>query len=207
MKVSVLFSAGKDSSLAALLLSPFFEIELITCNFNILQTWKIARSVAKELGFPHRVITPKSEIIEKALDIIMQDKYPNNAINYIHRKALEHVARECNNNKTTIIADGTRRDDRVPRLSLAEVQSIEDKYKVNYIRPLIGYGRSAVNILVNHYFEIEEKESEKIEKADYESELRELIRRRYKEEMIYEIFPQHHIQSRVIRFKGVQVIK
>lgn len=40
MKVAVLFSGGKDSSLAALLLEPFFdEIELVTFGFQGEESW------------------------------------------------------------------------------------------------------------------------------------------------------------------------
>jgi predicted subunit of tRNA(5-methylaminomethyl-2-thiouridylate) methyltransferase len=34
MDVFVLFSGGKDSSLSAILLEPFFDVTLVTCNFD-----------------------------------------------------------------------------------------------------------------------------------------------------------------------------
>jgi hypothetical protein len=45
---------------------------------------------------------------------------------------------------------------------------------------------------------IEEGQSDSIAKADYETELRELIRQQYGDEKVLEIFPEH-VQSRVIR--------
>ena len=56
MKVSVLFSGGKDSSLSALLMEPFFEIELVTCSFGLLSNVELAAQTQKELRFPHRVL-------------------------------------------------------------------------------------------------------------------------------------------------------
>ena len=114
MKISVLFSGGKDSSLSALLMEPFFEIELITCSFGLLSNGELAAKTAKELGFPHRVLTLEREILEKAYEKIMQDGFPKNAINYIHEKAVETLASDP---EVKFIADGTRRDDRVPVLS------------------------------------------------------------------------------------------
>lgn len=62
MKVSVLFSGGKDSSLSALLLEPFFEVELVTCNFGLLPTGEIAAKLQKSYIFPtgHFLLIGKS---------------------------------------------------------------------------------------------------------------------------------------------------
>lgn len=54
MKVGILFSGGKDSALAAILLSPFAQIELATVSFGIVPN--DAASVARVLGFPHVII-------------------------------------------------------------------------------------------------------------------------------------------------------
>ena len=51
MKVSVLFSGGKDSSLSALLMEPFFEVELVTCNFGLLPTGEIAAKLLRSYIF------------------------------------------------------------------------------------------------------------------------------------------------------------
>jgi predicted subunit of tRNA(5-methylaminomethyl-2-thiouridylate) methyltransferase len=197
MRISVLFSGGKDSSLSALLMEPFFEIELVTCSFGLLPNWKLAAKTAKELQFPHRVLSLEREILEKAYEKIMNDGFPKNAINYIHEKAVETLALEP---EVKFIADGTRRDDRVPVLSISQIRSIEDRLEIQYICPLKGYNKKTVSTLVEYYLNIEEGQSDSIQKADYETELRELIRQRHGEEKIKEFFP-HHIQSYVLSRK------
>ncbi|UGV41850.1 alpha hydrolase [Methanococcoides orientis] len=195
MKAQVLFSGGKDSSLSAILLDPFFDVELVTCSFSILPVGEVAKVAADELGYSHRVLELDRSILESALEIIIDDGYPRNAINHIHKAVIETLAKE---DEVSLIADGVRRDDRVPKLTDAEVRSIEDRFGVSYICPLHGYGRSAVNLLVSQYLVIEEGQSDSIAKADYETELRELIRQQYGDEKVLEIFPEH-VQSRVIR--------
>lgn len=197
MKASVLFSGGKDSSLSALLLEPFFEIELVTCNFGLLPTGEIAAKTAGELHFPHRVTSLGREILEKAYEMIIDDGFPKNAINYIHEKAVEALAADP---EVEVVADGTRRDDRVPVLLPPRIRSIEDRLGVQYICPLKGYSRKAVDILVERHLVIEEGPSEVTPKADYETELRELIRQRQGEEKVLELFPVH-IQSHVLTRK------
>jgi predicted subunit of tRNA(5-methylaminomethyl-2-thiouridylate) methyltransferase len=197
MKVSVLFSGGKDSSLAAFLMEPFFEVELVTCSFGLLPNGELAAKAAKELQFPHRVLIIEQETLEKAYDKIMRDGFPKSAINYIHEKAVETLALDP---EVNLIADGTRRDDRVPVLSISQVRSIEDRLGVQYICPLKGYGKKALSALVERYLRIEEGPSEIIQKADYETELRELIKQRHSAEKVKELFPAH-IQSHVLSRK------
>ncbi len=197
MRVSVLFSGGKDSSLSALLMEPFFEIELVTCSFGLLPNGELVAKTAKELRFPHRVLYLEQEILEKAYDKIMNDGFPKSAINYIHEKAVETLASDPD---VKLIADGTRRDDRVPVLSISQVRSIEDRLGIHYICPLKGYGKKTLSNLVELYLRIEEGPSESIQKADYETELREFIRQKHGEEKIKELFPAH-IQSHVLSRK------
>jgi tRNA methyltransferase len=197
MKVSILFSGGKDSSLSALLMEPFFEIELVTCNFGLLPNEGLAAKTAEELRFPHRVLYLEKEILEKAYDKIINYGFPKDAINYIHEKAVETLASDP---EVKLIADGTRRDDKVPVLSISQVRSIEDRLGINYICPLKGYGKKTLSILVERYLRIEEGPSDNIPKADYETELRELIRQRHGEEKIKELFPAH-VQSHVLSRK------
>ena len=194
MKASVLFSGGKDSSLSAILLDQFFDVELVTCSFSVLPIGDIAKEVADELGFSHRVLKLDNEILENAFNIIVKDGFPKNAINYIHHKAVEALASD---DAVAIIADGIRRDDRVPLLTNPQIRSIEDRYGVHYICPLLGCGRAAVNALVEQYLVIEEGQSDEIIKADYETELRKVIRQRIGQDGIDKIFPSH-VQSRVI---------
>ena len=197
MRTSVLFSGGKDSALSALLMEPFFEVELVTCNFGLLPNQELAAKSAKELGFPHRILSLEWEILEKAYEKIMNDGFPKYAINYIHEKAIETLALDPD---VKFITDGTRRDDRVPVLSISQVRSIEDRLGIQYICPLKGYNRKTVSTLVERYLRIEEGPSESVPKADYEIELRELIRQRHGDEKIKELFPAH-IQSHVLSRK------
>ncbi|MCK4928340.1 MAG: alpha hydrolase [Methanosarcinales archaeon] len=196
MKVSVLFSSGKDSSLAALLLEPFFQVELVTINFGISPTHEFAAESASKLGFPHSVLTLPSSHIEEAASLVVEDGSPGRAINYLHQQALEAV---CSQSSCRAVADGTRRDDRVPLLSMPHVQSLEDRHNTMYMRPLFGYGRSAIDALVRQHLKVVQAQSDTVDKADYEAELRAFIRKQYNEgeSIVVRSFPEH-IQSHVI---------
>lgn len=199
MKAKVLFSSGKDSSLAALLLEPFFDVELVTINFGIVPTYTIAKETAAKLGLPCREKIIHSGWIVEAASMLLEDGYPRRAIHHLHNGALEAV---CSEPDTCIVADGTRRDDKVPVLTPGEVRSLEDRHNIRYIRPLMGYGKSAVDILVERYLQVIQGESDEVEKADYEVELRSFIRKQYIEgdSIMASLFPRH-IQSHVITRK------
>lgn len=195
MKAHVLFSGGKDSSLSALILEPYFEVQLVTCNFGILPTGEVAQQIADELGFPHMIIQPPIEILEKAAEIVKKDGFPNGAINYIHRQVLETLAQT---EGVELIADGLRRDDRVPHLEHSEIQSFEDRHKILYSSPLMGFGRFTINQMLESNLVITEEESAVILKCDYEAELREYLYGDIGEEETHKHFPRSHKQSRVI---------
>ncbi len=192
-----MFSGGKDSSLSALFLEPFFDVELVTCTFSLAPVAKIAAEVAGKLGFKHIAIEMDVGVLDEALQMVLEDGYPRNAINHIHLRALEKVA---SLSPGCVIADGIRRDDVAPRLDRSNLRSIEDRFGVSCVSPLIGYGRAAVNDLVDQSLEIQEDLSDKLDKADYETEFRQLIKDRCGDNKIREIFPEH-IQSRVISRK------
>ncbi|WNY28559.1 hypothetical protein MmiEs2_07530 [Methanimicrococcus stummii] len=195
MKAHVLFSGGKDSSLSAMILEPYFEVRLVTCNFGILPTGEVAKQIADELGFSHMVIQPPMEILENAAEIVQKDGFPNGAINYIHRQVLEILAKT---DGVELIADGLRRDDRVPHLEQSEIQSFEDRHKVLYCSPLMGFGRFTINKMIESNLVITEEESAVILKCDYEAELREYLYRELGEDETHKHFPKSHKQSRVI---------
>ncbi len=199
MKARVLFSGGKDSALAAVMLFNFFEVELVTCTFGILENWKIAKRVAEGMGFPFKVLNLDKSIIDCAVEQIIKDGTLRDGITKIHKSALEEVAGLSD---SVLLADGCRRDDRTPILSNGEIRSIEDKYNVQYIQPLAGFGRKTIDFLVDRYFEIEEKEGRLIEGSEYEYELRELIGKKYGNDRISELFPRAHTHSRVLKMKG-----
>ncbi|AFN04696.1 hypothetical protein PFDSM3638_09795 [Pyrococcus furiosus DSM 3638] len=189
-----LFSGGKDSSLAAWILKKLgYEVKLITITFGVLDNWKFARETAEILGFDHEVIEMPIGILEKATEMCIKEGRAGNAIQYIHERALEYIA---SREEVKRISDGTRRDDRVPFLDLSKARSLEDRYNVAYIRPLLGLGYKTIRELVNEIFVVVEDESEKVQKGDYETELRELIRRKGHDPS--QIFPKRHVQSRVV---------
>lgn len=199
MEVYHLYSGGKDSSLAAYILRSIgYEVKLVTINFGILDSWRYAKETAETLGFEHDVIFLDKKILEKAAEICTQDGHPNRAIQFIHERALEEVAKR---EEVKRISDGTRRDDRVPMLELPKARSLEDRFNVQYIRPLLGLGYKTIRELTEKLFIIEIRESEKLEKSDYEVELRYLLRQKGIDPL--SIFPKRHYQSRVLGWKEI----
>ncbi|ASJ02506.1 hypothetical protein A3L09_04180 [Thermococcus profundus] len=197
MIVHHFYSGGKDSSLAAWILTRMgYDVELVTVNFGILDSWKYARETAERLGFEHRVLYLPTEILEKAAEMAVKDGHPNNAIQFIHEKALEALASLP---EVERISDGTRRDDRVPFLDLPKARSLEDRFNVAYIRPLLGLGYKTIRELTEKLFMVEIRESEELEKSDYEVELRYFLRKEGIDPLT--IFPKQHYQSRVMGWR------
>jgi predicted subunit of tRNA(5-methylaminomethyl-2-thiouridylate) methyltransferase len=204
MKVAVLFSGGKDSSLAALLLEPFFdEIELVTFGFQGEESWTRASDAAEEIGHPHQRMIFPEEVEEKALKILLSKGFPNDALDYVHAIAVETVAKECE-----FVADGTRRDDRAPKMDWSAIRSLEDRLHVQYLRPLAGLGQKSIRAMASRYLDFEELLSQKYPASDYEVGLRYALKERYGQEKVDCIFPSNHTHTRVIRRKRfVQEIK
>ena len=193
MKVGVLYSGGKDSSLMAIILQRMgLTVELLTANFGIYDSFIPASESAKALDLNHEVLNLDQEILEKTVDIVIEDKFPSNGISYIHGKVIEEIA-----NSYPIVADGTRRDDRTPKLNTNQIRSLEDRKNVQYIN-LHGFGFRTIDTIANDLFEIEIEKSNEKNSSDYEVEIRSLI-----EEKGYsskDFFPEH-TQSRVIGYK------
>ena len=200
--VSVLFSGGKDSSLAALLLEPFHDVTLVTVGFGVdaapepgrgvTRATVHAREAAAALGLPHRVVSLDESVAREAAERVLADGYPREAIQSIHERALEAVAPAA-----AAVADGTRRDDRVPRLDRSAMQSLEDRHDVDYLVPLRGFGRGAVDRLARTELEVALGPSDELQKADYETAIRTLLRREHGHERVADLFPDH-TQSRVV---------
>jgi len=197
MEVGLLSSGGKDSTLAALLLEAACDLTVLCCTFGITDDYEHARAAAEAVGFESRRVDLDPDVARDAVGQIVQDGYPRNGIQTVHEHALERAAGLDFDG----IADGTRRDDRVPTVSRALAQSIEDRYDVEHLAPLAGIGRGAIDRLVEEHLRVKTGPSEQIEKGDYESELRALIREEYSPETVTEIFPKH-TQSRVLGRQG-----
>lgn len=195
MKAGVLYSGGKDSSLMAVILQKLgYSVELVTVNFGLLPSWKAAAESASNLGFKHRVLKVEKTVIQEGVDLILEDGFPNNGIDYIHRKALETASKSYQ-----VVADGTRRDDRVPKLDSSEIRSFEDLKNVEYLT-LAGFGHKTINKLSKRLFKIKKDLTNIENNSDYEIEIRHLIDQVRGDETASRIFPEH-LQSRVVGWK------
>ena len=188
MELALLYSGGKDSSLAAVLLDRFYEVRCVTGSFGLTDDWEHAARAADALGFPFDRVDLDPDVAAEAAATMVADGYPRNGIQRVHEHALETIA----DRDVDAIADGTRRDDRVPTVSRAQAQSLEDRHGVDYLSPLSGFGRHAVDRLVEATFEVEQGPSEEVPKADYEDELRTLIAEEHGTEAVEEVFPAHN---------------
>lgn len=198
MKVVVLFSGGKDSALASILLEPFFDVELATFAFGGHDTDGAAKEAARVLNLPHRTIIFEDEVLEDALEMLLATGYPRDGLNRLHRHALEILSQEWE-----FVADGTKREDRVPMMTPDGVRSLEDRRKVHYIRPLAGYGSKTINALASSYMDFETLESGLRPASDFEVGLRMALEERSGQDAVARIFPAHHMHTRVIRRKRI----
>ncbi len=196
MEVGLLYSGGKDSTLAAVLLDPFYDVTALCCSCGITDDYTHAMEAARGVGLSAQLVELDREIAETAAEKIIADGFPRNGIQFIHEQALEAVARQTN---YSVIADGTRRDDRVPTIDRSLAQSVEDRFGVSYLSPLAGYGREAIDALVEERLVVESGPSELIPKGDYETEIRALIAETHSPDLVEELFPKHtqsHVLSR-----------
>lgn len=191
MRAALLYSAGKDSSLVALLLEDFYDVTLVTASFGVVDP-EPAREAADALGFPHETVELDPAVAHDAVARMYDDGYPRNGIQQVHEHAVERVAA----GDWDAVADGTRRDDRVPTVERPLAQSVEDRFGVDYLAPLAGIGRGAIDDIVAEKLAVETGPSEEIPKADYEVELRSLLRAEHGAGAVDEVFPEH-TQSRV----------
>lgn len=187
MDLALLYSGGKDSSLAALVLDRFYDVELVTATFGVTDDWRHAERAAEALGFPFDTHRLDRSVASEAVETMRTDGYPRNGIQRVHEHALEAVATR----EITAVADGSRRDDRVPSVSRAFAQSLEDRHGIDYLSPLAGFGRSTVDRLVAETLDVETGPSEEISKGDYEGELRTLLADECGPGVVGEVFPEH----------------
>ena len=193
MKAAVLYSGGKDSSFMAVMLKRLgLDVELCTANFGVYDSYIPASKSAASLGFDHKVLDLDIELLDKTCDMILRDGFPNDGIKFIHENVVEEVAQ-----KYDIIADGTRRDDRTPKLTVNQIRSLEDRNDVQYIN-LDSFGHKSVKLITSSLFEISHEKSNKDNSSDYEVEIRTLIDEKGGNSL--DIFPEHY-QTRVIGYK------
>jgi predicted subunit of tRNA(5-methylaminomethyl-2-thiouridylate) methyltransferase len=191
MKAGVLFSGGKDSALAALMLSRDYDVELNTFVFDAGRSVAAVEGAAEALGFPLVKRALDLCLLEEVVTMLVECGYPNDAINLVHRRAIEALCEEYR-----VVGDGTRLNDRVPMLTVGEVQRYEARFGCSYVRPLLGFGKPEIERLVGHHLKVIYGESGEIENADYEHEIREaLIDRKIDPASI---FPSRHQQSLVV---------
>jgi len=191
MKAGVLFSGGKDSALAAVMLSRDYEVELNTFVFRPGQDIAAVKDAAQALGFPHYTRVLGDALLQEACDMVVGCGYPNDAINFVHRHAISRLAALY-----PVVGDGTRFNDRVPMLSTGEVQSIEARLGCSYVRPLLGFGTTEVKRLAERHLVVRFGETGEIENGDYEHEIRGALRDRGCD--LASLFPARHRQSLVV---------
>ena len=190
MKAGVLFSGGKDSSLAAILLSANYEVELNTFVFSPDTAIEQTEQAAAALGFPHYTRIFHPSFLDETVEIMVRCGFPGEAIQRIHREAVRVLC-----DRYEVIGDGTRFGDRVPVLTDDEVRSISDGHGCSYVRPLFGYPKREVQRLAARYLVVSYGETGQIRSGDYEHEIRrELDRRGISSSTL---FPRDHEQSLV----------
>ena len=193
MKAGVLYSGGKDSSFVAVMLERLgLDVELCTANFGVYDSYIPAGKSADALGFKHNVLKMDYDILDKTCEMIMDDGFPNDGIKFIHAQTVEAIADDYD-----IIADGTRRDDRTPKLTVNQIRSLEDRKDVQYIN-LDSFGHKSVKLITSSLFEISHEKSNKDNSSDFEVEIRTLIDEKGGNSL--DIFPEHY-QTRVIGYK------
>ncbi|WP_295591603.1 asparagine synthase-related protein [uncultured Methanobrevibacter sp.] len=193
MKAGVLYSGGKDSSFVAVMLKRLgLDVELCTANFGVYDSYIPASKSAEALGFKHNVLKMDTDILDETCEMIMNDGFPNDGIKFIHAQTVERIADDYD-----IIADGTRRDDRTPKLNINQIRSLEDRKKVQYIN-LDSFGHKSVKLITSSLFEISHEKSNKDNSSDFEVEIRTLIDEKGGNSL--DIFPEHY-QTRVIGYK------
>lgn len=195
MDVGVLFSGGKDSALAALLLDPICEVELLCGTFGITDDVEHAVAAGRAMNLPVTTIDLDPAVARGAVEQMVADGYPRNGIQQVH----EHALTVATKRDLDAVADGTRRDDRVPTVDRSLAQHVEDRYGVSHMAPLAGFGRTAIDELATRLLDLETGPSEEVPTGDYETELRALLRSEHGADAVAEVFPPHEQSSVVAR--------
>jgi predicted subunit of tRNA(5-methylaminomethyl-2-thiouridylate) methyltransferase len=195
MKAGVLYSGGKDSSLAAIMLGTYYEVELNVFVFDPSRNVHSVEAGAHALGYPLKIRTFGKGLLDDMARTVIRCGHPSDAINAIHRSALEYLCGEYR-----VVGDGTRFDDRVPMLTRSEALSLCDRTGCSYVRPLLGFARAEINRLAERLLTVEYGETGIIRNGDYEAELRAAVRAKGHDPAA--LFPAHHDQSLVVGKRG-----
>jgi predicted subunit of tRNA(5-methylaminomethyl-2-thiouridylate) methyltransferase len=193
MELALLYSGGRDSTLAALLLERFYDLTLVTAHFGVTDAHEHAAAAADRLGLPFRALELDRGVGVAATERVVEDGFPRNGIQAVHDHTLETVA----GMEYGAVADGTRRDDRVPTVSRADARSLEDRHGIDYLAPLAGVGRGAIDHLAGTALRVESGPSERVETGDYEAEIRALVAAEHGRDAVEATFPDHE-QSRAV---------
>ncbi len=94
MKAGVLYSGGKDSSLAAIMLGTYYEVELNVFVFDPSRQVPSVDAAAQALGFPLKKRVFKKGLLDEMVDLVKTCGYPNDAINTVHQVAVETLSSE-----------------------------------------------------------------------------------------------------------------
>ena len=170
MKAGVLFSGGKDSSLAAIMLGTYYEVELNMFVFDPSRLIPSVDAAAQALGFPLKKRVFREGLLNEMVDLVNTCGYPNDAINTVHQIAVETLSTEYQ-----VVGDGTRFNDRVPMLSRSEVQSLGNRTGVRMYDPCLGMSNPKLTGSSDRFFVVEYGETGTISNGDYEAEIREAL--------------------------------
>jgi predicted subunit of tRNA(5-methylaminomethyl-2-thiouridylate) methyltransferase len=184
---ALLYSGGTDSTLAALLLDRLYDVTLVTATFGVTDDWRGAERAADALDVPFRTLALDPAVADDAVDRMLADGYPRHGIQAVHEHALERAA----SLDVDAVADGTRRDDRVPTVSPSAARSLEDRHGVDHLAPLAGVGHRAVDRLADTVLDADTGPSGTVPSADYEAELRVLLADREGADAVDRVFPAH----------------
>ena len=195
-KVAVLFSGGKDSALASFILSKILNVELVTVTFGVLENWKNAEKAAQGINLPFRLLRLNEDIIKEAADLSIKNSSSASGLKFLHKTCLEKVAEE-----SEMLADGLRRNDHTTTLEISEIMRLEDKFKIHYIQPLIGFSKKTIRLLVDKYFLFKEYKGNEFNGSEYEFELKVFIKDVYGVQKTDELFPEDHPHSIVEKLK------
>jgi predicted subunit of tRNA(5-methylaminomethyl-2-thiouridylate) methyltransferase len=198
LSVAVCFSGGTDSALAALFLEPHADVTLVTGTVGASDGVDHAAAAATALGLPHERVALDEAVAAEAVERMVADGYPRHGIQQVHEHALETVADRDRGVDLDVdaVADGTRRDDRVPRVDRSQAQSLEDRHGVAHLAPLAGIGREAIDAFAAAHLKTTRGPSEELGTGDYEADLRAIMCREHGQATVDEVFPDH-VQSRV----------